>query len=455
MSERNSEFSMILTQWTRLVCVIDPEGSGGAGDLVCALVRASPLGARARHMGRLRAFLSLGADEARRMLSATGGPGAVASSTRIVLVIPTEWCGIRPLALSRRMWTSRSGAREEVLRSIESLVPIAADDALAGFIERASPVSSPQNVEGGATGGSETVRSGYLVAASASQLRPWLEALHRVHGRDAEVMAGPMALLGLGLQKAAHVEVIEHFAGGDAVRHTMTYGRFTELGSPVEADGQSGPADAPDVHPQRVHVSWRANERDAQGTEDLAVAAALAPVVAPESYAPLTGTAPSLPRPWLWPAAGALLTLAALWSAGRTTEWRFQSAAAMLERERAAIAEQVAHAERSRAEAQRLARWIEQDVHQRTSSWRSVMPALAAALGALPQDGFLYRIELTSSRVQMEGESRRAAEVLDRIEATSEFARAAPVHPYDVSPERGLETFTIRAERTASTGGEP
>ncbi|HBS28815.1 MAG TPA: hypothetical protein DEB06_05055, partial [Phycisphaerales bacterium] len=95
-------------------------------DLVALRVRGSALGVRADAPVRIASFLT-SAEDARRVLA------PLAQGARVVLTLPAHWTSLRPIALTSAKW---AGAREEVLRSVQGLFPLAADAAMVGLIDR-------------------------------------------------------------------------------------------------------------------------------------------------------------------------------------------------------------------------------------------------------------------------------------------------------------------------------
>jgi len=95
-------------------------------DLHTVVVSVSPIGAKVRTAPTLERFLSMSADEARRRLE------PVAAAGRVVLTCPASWCALRPIGLGVNQWPA---ARDDLLRSLDRLLPIPPDDAMIGLVQ--------------------------------------------------------------------------------------------------------------------------------------------------------------------------------------------------------------------------------------------------------------------------------------------------------------------------------
>jgi len=392
-------------------------------DLVAVRVRTGPLGARAEQAVRIQNALSpASAEGARRTLA------PLAEGARVVLTLPAEWIGVRPIALTSDKWRS---ARDEVTRSIHGLFPMSADDAMVGLIDRVDD-------HGRAV-------SGALVAAERSRVEPWRRAIESAAGRPLHAVL-PMhaALQGLGLQSIEHAEILERLPGGPLVAHRLHWGRLRDIAAPYSEsaprEGQRLVLDAADATQGRPVTP-----------EELAVGAALAPIVAPESYWPLEGPTPRAPRRWLFPVAAAIGAGALLWAASSIAESRYARAADALEAEQEAIKATYEDAQQTRAEALRLAALLRKGVFEPTASWRSIMPDLAVAQSVVPDDGFLYRLDYDTRSVTLTGEAKRASDVLKRLEDTDAFSGARTLGASTIVEERVTEQFSIRADRVGLT----
>ena len=246
-----------------------------------------------------------------------------------------------------------------------------------------------------------------------------------------------MAALGLGLQRRERAELIDELGGDLRVRHELRLGEMVDLGSPAMEGDQ--PVSEFGVDLTRI------------APEELAIAAVIACEVSggAGAFFALDGRTPAAPKRWLIPAAAALLAAGAVWGSIYTTGARYQSAIDSLKDDRAMTEAEFKKADAARADATRLAALIDQGFNRRVKKWGSILPALGGAMAALPSEGFLYRLELDDQSVTMRGEAKHAAEVLRKLEDTPGFKSAKSTDPESPVVERGLETFTVRAERVA------
>lgn len=395
-------------------------------DLVWARIAHGVRGARALRGGRLERALEVSPDEARRALGIIAG-----RADRAMLTVPGAWCSLRPIALNVSQWPA---ARPEVMQSISSLLPLAPTDALVGLVERRA----------GETGGA----GGYLVAVDRERLAPWLEWVRSVTGQDVQEIISPhMALPGLGLQRFERAEVVESQAGGAVVTHTLRRGEVVELcragraGEGAEADMRLtlGGAQLAGLPLVGTPVS----------AEELAIAGALSARVAPGQYAPLAGRSRQGPRRWVMPAAAAAVAILMLLGASWTSDARYEARAAALEAWQAEHEAQLREVERERARTLRLVALLNAARSGPVATAPSVLPDLALAQAVLPEKGFLYRVEVDGGGVSLRGEAQRASDVLQRLESTPGFRSARMVNTPAPVEERSLETFDVRAERSA------
>ncbi len=420
---------MPLIPWTTLSAAVVGD------DLALAQVSAGALGARTRAGPLLPGFLGMAPDQARQAISAWGAAADAPSlsGARLILTIPTAWCAVRAVPFDARQWRS---AREGVMASLEQLVPVAPADALVGVIGRAgAPAQAADDA---------VAAGGFLLAARRSAVQPWIEKLEAITGASVTaVLAAPMAALGLGSQSSPRAEIFDELAGGMTVRHSFVHGELADLGAPLGLADDTSAASA-----RRLPgVSGDSGGASITGAE-LAVAAALAERVGAGCFAPLMGQARTAPRRWLVPLAAAALAMAALWGASAVSDHRYQAAIDQLAEQRKQFEPQRKLAEATRAEARRLIALIDQGVNANVNSWASVMPRLAAAQGALPQDGFLYWVRLDAEGLEMRGEAKHAADVLRALESPGgPFTRARLTDPVSTVDGRELETLTVRADR--------
>lgn len=388
-------------------------------DLVAVRVRVGPFGARAEAPVRIANFLApANADAARRALA------PLADGARVTLTVPAEWTGVRPIALTSERWRS---AREEVVRSIQSLFPMSADDAMVGLIDRVDE-------QGRAV-------SGALVAAERSRVDPWRRAVETAAGRPVHaVLPVHAAFQGLGLQSIERSEILERLPGGPLVVHRLIWGRLHEIAAPFAEP-------APREGRRLVLDPADSSRGEVVQPEALAIGAALAPVVAPRSFWPLEGPLGRAPRRWLVPVAAAVGAAALLWAASSVSESRYARAAEALEAKQASLNAAYEDAQRAKSEAIRLALLLRKGAAEPVASWRSVMPDLAVAQSVVPDDGFIYRLDYDTRSVTITGEAKRASDVLKRLEDTDAFSAARTLGASTIVEERGTEQFSIRADR--------
>lgn len=393
------------------------------GDLHTALVSVSPLGVRTKAGAVLRGFRELPVDEARRTL------GEIPDGASIVLVVPASMVGVRPTALPADRWPA---AREEMLKSIESLFPFPASDAAAGYVGRRLPGSGES--------------AGYIIAADRRQLRPWMDSLQKVTGRPVDaVMSSHMALFGLGLQQEANAEVLE-WSGAGWSAHRLAWGEISELNGSSSEGESSGRIAIP---------SDRSPPTGARGISgaDLATAGALASVVAPGGFAPLIGRSVGSSRRWVPAAAAIGLGCLLLWGAGRIEEWRYERGIAHLERARAEQQSARVRVELAQARTNELVARLDAASRAFGAPSAGMLSAVEAAQAAVPEGAFLYRVEVDDKTVTVKGEAKRAGDVLRALEDSPAFRGARELDTPVMVEERGLEMFNIRVEREASGGG--
>lgn len=381
-------------------------------------------------LGRVNGFLGVSPADARRAM------GELPTDARAVLTLPSAWCSARPIGVTRKQW---GGARLELLRSIEGLFPIPADDAMVGLIDRASAD------DGSASAG------GYLIAASRRRAAPWIESIERAIGRRISlVLPAQFALQGLGLQARESATVVERLPTGAVVEHALRWGRITDLSRPA-----AGPTALTTSSMALVDPAGAVHPLDAQG---IAAAAAVALRVAPDSLAPLSGPAPRASRRWIPAAAAALLALGVFWAAARAESWRVERGIARFGSERAASAAVLADVQAAREKTLRLSALLAAASALMPRDGPDVLSDLAAAQAALPEGGFIYRLELDERALTLKGESKRAGDVLRALEDSPRFQAARELDTAVSVEERTTETFHIRAERTplsASAAGQP
>ncbi|RMH27794.1 MAG: hypothetical protein D6693_04740 [Planctomycetota bacterium] len=389
-------------------------------DLHAARVRIGPLAARVTGAAVVERFLDRSPAEAQRALA-----GVASGVRRATLVAPGQWCTTLPIELDRRGWLR---SREEILASIDQLAPIPAGEALAGLVE---------------VGG-----SGVLCVVRTDRVRAWADAAAGALGGVEPVVVSPlMAALGLGLQRHGRAIVYEPAPLGEWLRHE------TRLGLPVVA---AEPADGVEAHTDADAVVVLPGG-DAEATVtgvDLAAASAVAPVVAPGVFEPISRRAPMARAAWSAPAAGAALAAALMIAAPIVTQARHERALARLAQQERAMEDDFARVSLLRREVDRLSALVDEVVAPATAGWASALPPMAEAAAALPPEGFLSRLDLDGEGVTIAGEAPDTAAMLSRLEASPALANARRIGRLAPGAEPGLDVFEMRADREHG-GGDP
>jgi len=366
-------------------------------------------------------FLTM--DPAQRRAALRGIVADAGSGARVILTVPTHWCALRPISVVSSQW---AGARDEIVRSIDRVIPLTPDDAEVGLIDLTASDASPDDP---ATGG-------VLIGVDRSRADQWRSALGEAIGRPVALVISPhMAALGLGLQHEEHAQILEQ----DGSTHTMRWGRYTAIGDLDNTDG--GP------RPRRIELT-EDPEDEQGGPIALAIGAAIAPDIAGFSFRPVSGPAPRAPRRWLAPAACAAIAMGLFVLAGSTERHRFQQAVAQEQARQAQLADELAETQRLRLEAERLTRLVNDGVVATAEGWSSMLPALIEAQRALPENGALHRLELDGDSVELRGETASAGDALKALEASEAFTDASFTAPLSKSPD-GADLFELRAKRAA------
>ena len=354
-------------------------------------------------------------------------------ASRVHLTVPSSWCALHPIGITGAQWDQ---ARDEILRSIDRMLPLEPEDAEVGLIDLAGPDANP----------SDPAISGMLIGVARSRLEPWLTAMTEALGQPVEsVRSGQMAALGLGLQHDERATVIEP----DGSAHLLRWGRLTAIGELLDESAS--------VEGRCIRLTNDRDDRDDRddtegGPFALAIASALADVVAPASFRPITGPAARRPRRWLAPAACAAIAMALLMLASFTGERRYQSAIAAQQWRQAQMSETLAETQRLRLETERLTRLLNEGVAATISHWEAITPALIEAQAAIPNDGTLHRLDLDRTSIALRGEAGNAGEALRSLEASAAFTGAAFTAPLSKSPD-GADLFELRADRVSTNSG--
>ncbi len=425
---------LTLRPWRRVSATI-------VGDTLHIVAAASTLrGVRVAEGVVLERFLAMPPDEAAgaitRLLDQLGRGGAMRGLLGAALVVPDSWCATRPIQMTTAAWPK---ARDEVLRSLDRLLPIPPDDALVGLLD-----VFPAEPGAAATGG-------VLIAVRRSIAQAWLDAFARAAGlpsHSIDVYSPHIAALGLGLQDSPQSEFLSPLGPGpDAQGERL---RFA-WGRPLAVGESARTSDEP--WGRRLIYRAASATDDAQiGPQDLALGAALAPVVAAGSFCPLGGRVSPAPRRWIAPAAAAAVAAALFLSAGPVFNARLERGAARLAQEQTAVEAALGEAQAMRREAERSLRILTAGVATPTSNWRSALPALLEAQSALGERGFLYRVELGPEHLSMSGEVASATSALEALEASPRLSGARLLAPIQRSSATGLDVVEIRATRDREGG---
>lgn len=352
--------------------------------------------------------------------------GAAAKGARLVFVCDGAWCAARPMPITCAQW---AGARNEVLQSLDRMLPYPGDQAYIGLVEQRDVNDLSQ-----ATGGR-------LVAVRRTSVDPWLRAIEQALGSRPNLTLAPeMAMLGLGLQNEATATVV-HTSGPAPVAHRLAQGVPTAMGGRRDAD-------APHV------VVLPGSPGATLAPVDLAIAGALTERVAPDCFRALDGALPARSLRWLPAVAAILLAGAAFGAAGPVHEMRTERAIDRLQSERESLVESFNDLQRMRSQTDRLQRLLAAQAGV-TDNWVSVLPALQDAIDALPDRSLLYRVQVRNGALELTGEAPAVRTVLERLTENKNIASAELTAPPTRSPaDESLEVFAIRARWTPE-GGRP
>jgi hypothetical protein len=322
-------------------------------------------------------------------------------------------------------------------------------------VERAA--GSGGGALGAGAGDAESAERGYLVVAPRREVEVWTEALGRALGREVtEVLATPMAMLGLGLQHEERVGVIEHSASGGEEIHWLRYGQVEELGAAWSSEMD----DAAEVGgamlrrlPGAVDNARRDGVQPIDGFE-LATGGALAPMVAGGRFAPLVGRPAGAPKRWLLPVGASLAAALLLWAASAVMEGRYDRAIEHLRAQEASMADELARIQEMRTELDAKTALIEDGVGKTIAGWKSVIPDLSAAHSVVPSGGYIYEVGVNDQRVFLRGEAPRASDVLRALESSAAFESPKQQSPVRAVDERSTEEFDLVAQRRTSAGAK-
>jgi hypothetical protein len=263
-----------------------------------------------------------------------------------------------------------------------------------------------------------------------------------------------MAMLGLGLQHVERATLIDAPAPGVMTAHHFAWGQPVELDVPWTPDA----TDAAALAGTHVLSLPSASGHTPSGTDsiaavDLAIGAAIACTTDFGRFVPLTGRrARRVPR-WVLPAGLTAAAVTLIMVAGHVEDSRYDNATIEVQQQLASREAQARAVQQTRAQFAVLSSRIEEGVAPAVGAWRAVMPDLVEARRTIPDDGFLYRIRLTSERVTLNGEAQRASSVLRAMEDSTRFTDARQGNPPFAIEERGTETFDVTALLESEEGG--
>jgi hypothetical protein len=379
-------------------------------DLAFARLAIGQRGVRVIKSGRLSEFIEQ-PDRLREELGLAG------KSVRVIFVCDGAWCAARPMPISCAQWF---GARDEVLQSLDRMLPYSGDQAYVGLVEQRDGDNHA------------LAAGGRLVAIRRSSVDPWLRAIERAIGRRPDLTLAPeMAMLGLGLQDRADTIVV-HMCGPSPVAHRLARGVPIAMGQ------------RPDPSTVDAVVMPGAPGATLDGV-DAAIAGALAERVAPDCFRALEGASPSRTLRWIPTLAAIVLAGAAFGAAGPVRDMRTERAIDQLQSQRDALVDEFNELQRTRAQTERLQRLLRAQ-ESVTDDWVSVLPALRDAIDALPEGSLLYRVQIRDGALELTGEAPAVRTVLERLTENERIASAELTAPPTRSPsDESLEVFAIRA----------
>lgn len=422
-------------------------------DLYITQVVGGPLSVREQRIAIVPGFAAMHAAEARAALLAHQPP----RNSRLCVLVPADMVSARRMPLGCAAWSRASG---ELRGSVEKLLPIEAEHAVLGMVDRAHDATAGQSAGGeerhSASASTDSVGHGYLLGTDARTLRHLLEPIEAAFGRPVDlVLAWPHALLGLGTQREPRALVLDESPPGVPVHHELRSGRLARLSDPGHSIGHAPAAallmpgvQAPNLNAERV--------RRLDGY-DLAAAAALAEHVAPGAIIPLRGRRRSIGTRWIAAAAAAMLGLVLLLGANRIHDSRVDAELIRIQAAADQLAPELAQAEARRERLTRLTATLAQINDAWSGTDPQIIEAYRALRDAVPAQGFIYRVQIDGQRMTMNAEAPRAAAVLERVEGSPLFRGATMRPPSGVSERPGMERFEITAERlrpsaSAATG---
>lgn len=364
----------------------------------------------------------------KRLTDATG------ARTPVSLVVPASWCALREAPIELREWTRSDGAIREL---VDSTFPFSSADAFVSLVAIGAYTDQPRTL---------------ILGVARSRIEPWLDAL-RTHlgGQSVRVVPEAACLLGIGAQHHETCIVVDPSPAVGASMHRFERGSLMGVGEPLDSD------EVEDVRAVGGHVltidrgTSQSISGDTIAADVFAAGAAMEPIAAPGHLSPFVGDRSRTPKPWLLP-AGALAAAVALVATGWWYESaRYRDAFDRVVAERASISSAVVDATAERDAALDARETIENELAPIVRAWRPILPTLREALDAVPAEGFAYRVRLDARRIEMSGEAPRAAEVLERLDASESFTSAEQTQPISTVPIRELETFAVRAERAEAS----
>lgn len=337
----------------------------------------------------------------------------------------------RPMPMSGAMF---GRARVEVLRSIESLLPVEPEGAAVSFVDRAGSGGSVPPGEG----------AGYLLCVGASDLKRAQELGAAVLGGHAGLVLTPHQVVGaIG---SGHERLVVRETGdfGDAQDTIISGEGIIELRS--DADRSSG-AD--------LVLPHDGSESSAASSRRLAIASAVGYLRASLGPA-LIGRTPAAWRPFVPAAAMVLIALGLLWAAGLIRADRYDAAIESLRAEQRALGPALTRVTASRAESDQLEARLALVERTAIDGRSRALGALDAVERALPESAFLDQLVVDSEGVRLRGYASSARDVLTALESSEALTGAREIQrPQPVGDGSGREFFEIRVQfQRSSTGGD-
>lgn len=428
---------MQLLPWTTLALAFISD------DLFITRVVSSAAGVREQRVAKIAGFSTMKAVQAREALV----PHRPSRSDRVCVLLPAAMVSARSVPIGCASWGK---AHQELLASVEKLLPLEHAHAALGMVERVSD----QDAEAGDDAGDASVGRGFLIGVDDRALVKLLEPIESAFNRRVDlVLSWHHALLGLGEQDAQQTIIYDETPLGVPVHHVLRYSALAQQSEPGHpAPGQADAALLmPSVTLESVDGPSASRVRRLDGY-DLATAAALAEQVASGMIVPVRGKRRTVASRWVGPLVAAAVGAVLLVGAGQLHQARQAAELARIQRVSAEIADDFAQAEARQSRLMQMTAALSQIEQVWAGEDPQIIEAYKALRDAVPAEGYLYRVQIDGQRVTLIAEAPRAAAVLERVEGSPMFRGASMRPPSSVSERPGMERFEITAERVRSTG---